>query len=539
MCSLLLLIALAAGCAQTASPPSSSAPPIAAKADSTFDDGRVTLTYDGIDDVAGSQGDDAALGLRHILAGDGLPVGLPLSLARIASPKALVADRGTFERYGYVPSPEGREDGMTDTPSLPLGLSSRPRTRGGATIANNCFTCHANTVGDGEGTGATVLLGAASVHVNQAAILEDYRAARATPGLALLQRTSPDAERDLFLRMGDDVLYPSAKYAQTRGENFGQWFVWWRIALLADPATTGLALRPAGMPNPELARLIESQELVPADPMPWWNRKYKQSSYWWGDPGGARHFAFSFNQPIADADQAYLDHIAVVERILAFADTTRSPSYPRALDAERVELGRALFHGEREIEAGGTLPCASCHGSYEPDDVGYLVDYPEYFAEEAGTDSAYLDVTVALQPLVDSVNQLATYFEGLGRAEDAPSVDASRANVGYLAPPLDGVWATAPYFHNGSVPTLYAVLDSRTRPAVWSRSLDITAYDYDRTGLVYDEESRQGVERPTYDTSRYGRGNGGHTFGDDMTDDERYAVIEFLKSLSGPGMRPR
>jgi len=31
---------------------------------------------------------------------------------------------------------------------------------------------------------------------------------------------------------------------------------------------------------------------------------------------------------------------------------------------------------------------------------------------------------------------------------------------GYQAPPLDGVWATAPYFHNGSVPTIADVLDS-------------------------------------------------------------------------------
>ena len=36
--------------------------------------------------------------------------------------------------------------------------------------------------------------------------------------------------------------------------------------------------------------------------------------------------------------------------------------------------------------------------------------------------------------------------------------------IGYQAPPLDGIWATAPYLHNGSVPTLHALLDSSTPP---------------------------------------------------------------------------
>jgi hypothetical protein len=39
-----------------------------------------------------------------------------------------------------------------------------------------------------------------------------------------------------------------------------------------------------------------------------------------------------------------------------------------------------------------------------------------------------------------------------------------------------------------------------------------------------------------YDTTQFGHGNMGHTFGDSLSDEERIAVIEFLKSLSGPDM---
>jgi len=46
-----------------------------------------------------------------------------------------------------------------------------------------------------------------------------------------------------------------------------------------------------------------------------------------------------------------------------------------------------------------------------------------------------------------------------------------------MAPPLDGVWASAPYFHNGSVPTVAGVLESGARPQYWTRSFDSKDYD--------------------------------------------------------------
>ena len=54
-----------------------------------------------------------------------------------------------------------------------------------------------------------------------------------------------------------------------------------------------------------------------------------------------------------------------------------------------------------------------------------------------------------------------------------------RTTAGYQAPPLDGIWATAPYFHNGSVPTVYHVLNSKARPKIFTRSYrtDLDAYD--------------------------------------------------------------
>ena len=111
---------------------------------------------------------------------------------------------------------------------------------------------------------------------------------------------------------------------------------------------------------------------------------------------------------------------------------------------------------------------------------------------------------------------------------------------GYQAPPLVGVWATAPYFHNGSVPTVLDVLTSETRPAIFTRSFRGEEEDYDthRLGLkvvVLDrapDSTLPSIERrKVYDTTQPGRGNGGHPFGDLLTEDERMGVIEYLKTL--------
>jgi hypothetical protein len=110
---------------------------------------------------------------------------------------------------------------------------------------------------------------------------------------------------------------------------------------------------------------------------------------------------------------------------------------------------------------------------------------------------------------------------------------------GYQAPPLDGIWATAPYFHNGSAPTVYHVLNSKARPKVFTRSYRTEKEDYDphRVGwrITVLEKAPTAVsafdQRKVYDTTQPGRTNSGHTFGDKLSDAERFAIIEYLKTL--------
>jgi hypothetical protein len=120
-------------------------------------------------------------------------------------------------------------------------------------------------------------------------------------------------------------------------------------------------------------------------------------------------------------------------------------------------------------------------------------------------------------------------------------VDTKR--VGYQAPPLDGIWATAPYLHNGSVPTLHTLLASSSRPARFTRppSTEFDHYDTTRVGWKFREISQDEListaRRSPFeakfivDTSRFGMSNHGHTFGDKLSEGERMDLIEYLKTL--------
>src|SRR5262249_3309775 len=112
--------------------------------------------------------------------------------------------------------------------------------------------------------------------------------------------------------------------------------------------------------------------------------------------------------------------------------------------------------------------------------------------------------------------------------------------AGYKAPPLDGGWATAPNRHTGSVPTDYHISNSQARPKIHTRSYRTGKEDYDPVKLGWkitvldkapDPKLPARERRKIYDTTQKGRGNGGHTFADKLTEAERMAVIEYLKTL--------
>jgi hypothetical protein len=111
-------------------------------------------------------------------------------------------------------------------------------------------------------------------------------------------------------------------------------------------------------------------------------------------------------------------------------------------------------------------------------------------------------------------------------------VDTGRANdfrglQAYRARPLNGLWASPPYLHNGSVPSLNDLLLSPERRP---HSFYVGSWEFDpgSVGLVVGSPFPSAF---LFDTRLPGNSNAGHNYGTDLNDADRAAVIEYLKTL--------
>ena len=109
---------------------------------------------------------------------------------------------------------------------------------------------------------------------------------------------------------------------------------------------------------------------------------------------------------------------------------------------------------------------------------------------------------------------------------------------GYVARPLEGVWATAPYLHNGSVPTLDDLLKPEDeRPVCFP--VGHREYDPVKLGYVSECDKVPAAEKSRYsiyDTRLPGNSNRGHKYGTDLNLSDRAALLEYLKVMDPPDM---
>jgi len=381
------------------------------------------------------------------------------------------------ERYGLHPAPYPNN-------GLPMGLREVNGLLGKG-LTNDCMVCHGGSIFGKSYVG----LGNASLELEALFIeLAGMRADRGTLRPALFPFTNV---RGTMEAGAMSVYLISIREPET-------------LALrLNKPADLGLR-----------ADLCE-------DTPPWWHLKKKTRLYYNGsvDSRSVRtlmQFTLSPFHTLKDIQAMEPDF----RDIQAYLRTIEPPKYPRNFDVELAAQGREVFENN----------CSSCHGTY-----GKNWTYPNKIIslKEIGTDPN------RAQGISDraKAHYDRTWF-GAEIGPDGKRFVTTNAR-GYVAPPLDGIWATAPYLHNGSVPTLAHLLNSKSRPTRFARSYrtDEADYDFERVGwkvMAVDKKSseRDLVERrKVYDTTQPGRGNQGHTFGDDLTDEERRAVIEYLKSL--------
>jgi mono/diheme cytochrome c family protein len=245
----------------------------------------------------------------------------------------------------------------------------------------------------------------------------------------------------------------------------------------------------------------------------WWHFKRKEYIYIDGFARKGHRALMQFMLVHENGPAQFKEWENDFRDVFAFLESLQPPPYPFSINKDLTGQGERIFNDT----------CARCHGSY-----GSEPSYPEEIIplDEVATDRVRFD---ALRKQ-DRKGYHESWFNHFGQTDTVFEPE------GYVAPPLDGIWASAPYFHNGSVPTLWHVLNSQDRPAVWRRSEN--GFDEDRVGLLVDEFDKlpssirsTEVVREYFNTDRFGKSARGHTFPDELSDSEKLALLEYLKTL--------
>ena len=253
------------------------------------------------------------------------------------------------------------------------------------------------------------------------------------------------------------------------------------------------------------------------DAPPWWHFKKKPMLYIDGFAQKGARALMQFMLVKENGPEQFHEWESDFQDVFRYIESLEPPTYPFSVHREQAVRGKAIFNQQ----------CAECHGTYGKREI-----YPNRMVpiDELGTDPVRLRALSVKNREAYSRSWFAHY----GRHEVIADP------VGYVAPPLDGIWASAPYFHNGSVPTLWHVMHPKQRPVVWKRAEDTRADDYDqqRVGLRIQVlgEVPKGLDfhvarREYFDTRRHGKSAAGHDFPGELSESEKAAVLEYLKTL--------
>jgi len=257
-----------------------------------------------------------------------------------------------------------------------------------------------------------------------------------------------------------------------------------------------------------------------------------------------------------------LDHLFAMERL---SYKLKPPQWPvelfGAIDQQKAARGKALFD----------QTCALCHETYSK--VGELNEYQLFPLSVVGTDPSVainfertVMTTEGPKRFGDAAFEIVTKVkEAYYREHNVPDSEQAKweQRVSRPAPvfrsplhdyqkypdtqqhgifrakTLKGIWATAPFLHNGSVPTIFDLLHpAAERPKTFR--LGTREYDPVKLGYVYEGDRFQTAANAqpfTFDTRISGNWNTGHEwwFYSRLSDQDRYDIIEFLKTFNDEG----
>jgi hypothetical protein len=398
--------------------------------------------------------------------------------ARACAEKATPLERRrmAFERYGLTPRPSA--------PGAPGDVSGKPLqyvVDASGDWSISCFACHSGQVA------GTTIPGLPNAHLALQTLVDDVAT------LSAAERRAPDLAA---------ILLKSVPFGETHGTTNAVMF---SVALLA------FRDKDLNLTLPKTPPKFVHHDL---DAPPWWHVHRKKRLYLDGLVEVGHRSLMQFLLVPVNGPARLKTWEPDFKDILAYIQSVRPPTWPYPVDRALAARGKRVFE----------TSCSACHGTY-----GDCSTYPELAVpiEVVGTDRVRYDAIAREERVKFSDSWFTEYQPSKAR------IDLE----GYVAPPLDGIWASAPYFHNGSVPTLDGVLHPDARPKAW-RVKSATGYDACRVGLDVEERDAPppGIADPWerrswFDTARPGKSAAGHRFPLEVPEADRPALLEYLKTL--------
>ena len=398
-----------------------------------------------------------------------------------------------FRRYGLFPA-DRENDG------LPLGLIKTERTwKGQPGLTVTCEYCHSSSLF------GQIVVGQPNPFADMEQLWIDLDAVSNGQGKDPLYEKTPAGNTvvngaDHLGLLG--LYYRNSDLTASLGKA-ARWLL-----------SSGLADRPAQMK-------AEFDALAYIKTPPWYTYATRKSGACGlyadgGQPKYGNFAAFTYLLTYRDLDgQDLATALAAWKRSApAFLASLSSPRYPFSVRSSLLPRGRALFDAT----------CARCHGRYAATDSSPTgLSYPGlvFPLAEIGTDPKRAHFPPSFTARIQSILNEQYTITG-----------------GYAAPPLTAIWSRAPYLHNGSVPTLAELLDPPSRRARYVLAANPNAradFDHQRVGWrveVPPPGATPATVHRLYDAAFVeGLANTGHTYGAELSPDDREALLEFLKTL--------
>ncbi len=381
---------------------------------------------------------------------------------------------------------------------LPVGITSK--TIGFERQGLNCAICHTSSYRRSAKDIRQVVLGGPSSRFDTQGYLRFLFASAKDPRFTA-DAMMPLINRDNHLNPVERLLYRYLLIPQTRSG-----------ILTQSSSYSWMEGRPSWGPgridpfNPVKFRMLglaDDGTIGNSDMMPLWNMaNHDGFVYHWDGLEKSLHETI-IEGALGDGASLKSVNLPALQRVESFIGQVQPPAFPFPIDQVKATRGGKVFAGS----------CASCHGTGGAR-TGTVIPI-----EEVATDPNRLRMWTKA-----AVDAYSAYADGY--SFDFKNLQKQN---GYVAVGLEGIWLRGPYLHNGSVPTLKALLSPPSeRPTEFVRGIDII--DPESVGFVSSGTEIEGSGW-RYDTRIQANGNEGHTYGVDLSTEEKLELLEFLKTL--------